>query len=414
MNITKNNYEAYILDYLEGQLSDEGKAELFRFLDAHPDLAAEFDVDLDGLPHSSNQASGTDFPELKAAPNEMPKLIDEKLAAALEGDSEFPISSGNVLLEKHWKAMQLTKIPVELVSIGSKDALKVAEAEDQQTWLAAVAEGDVADGPLKTAALNDAHLSNEIANLKKAVLVPETVKFGDLSVLKREPKVVPLFAPFVKYAAVAAAFIAAIAWFSLADNSAESSLYQAYNGGVNSSRAVVNTVEETDEQVQQESAYDVYFANQPAAKTETTARPKVNVSFAKQIQPKQIQLDYQTSGEIASIVGPSAANSGNAPAEIYTVSAQKTYQYVPIKEFVIGKAKSKVLGETQAQSEETFVRALTDKIEESIQERNSSKFQIQLPNKKKGQKFYFKLGKLEINQPSGVVELVHGSGNANR
>ncbi len=47
--ITTYNYEAFYLDYLEGNLSDEGKQMLFNFLNQHPDLKAELDADDDLL-----------------------------------------------------------------------------------------------------------------------------------------------------------------------------------------------------------------------------------------------------------------------------------------------------------------------------------------------------------------------------
>ncbi|MFT6277865.1 MAG: hypothetical protein ACJAU0_000681 [Flavobacteriales bacterium] len=418
MMITKNNYEAFILDYLEGQLSEESKSGLFRFLDEHPDLAAELDIDLDGLPQLTEKEDEVYFPELKAVSSEMPQLIDEKLAAALEGDIEFPITSGNSLLEKHWKAMQFTKLPVERVSNGSKNDLKVEGVEDQQSWLAAIAEGDVADGLLKSAALNDANLSHEIAQLKKAILLPESLTFGDLRILKREPKVIPLFplfSKFAKYAAVAAAVIAAIAWFSLTDVSMESTLYQAYNGGPNVSRSI-NTISDSapaSSDEAQETSTVFQYAAEPSTPALNRPLPKVNISFAKQIQPKGVDVIY-TSGELVTSLEASIVDhAANTSPKMTNTNASKIGNYVALKEFVLGKAKDKVLGEAYQDPESSFVRALTDKLEKSIEEKNRRNLRVQLPNKKKGQRFYFKLGKVEINKPSGIIEFIHGAGNAN-
>ena len=43
MNINKNNYEAYFLDYHEGNLSPQEVADLFLFLAEHPELKKELD-----------------------------------------------------------------------------------------------------------------------------------------------------------------------------------------------------------------------------------------------------------------------------------------------------------------------------------------------------------------------------------
>ncbi len=44
MNISKDNYEIYILDYYEGKLNESQTHELLAFVDAHPDVKAEFDA----------------------------------------------------------------------------------------------------------------------------------------------------------------------------------------------------------------------------------------------------------------------------------------------------------------------------------------------------------------------------------
>jgi hypothetical protein len=41
--INKSNYEEYLIDHLDGTLSKEGEAELLLFLEAHPDIKAEFE-----------------------------------------------------------------------------------------------------------------------------------------------------------------------------------------------------------------------------------------------------------------------------------------------------------------------------------------------------------------------------------
>ena len=48
-NITTYNYEAFYLDYLEGNLGDIETAMLFDFLNQHPDIKAELELDADVL-----------------------------------------------------------------------------------------------------------------------------------------------------------------------------------------------------------------------------------------------------------------------------------------------------------------------------------------------------------------------------
>ena len=42
MNITKENYEAFIIDYLEGNLSPDEIAELMHFVHQHPGMELDF------------------------------------------------------------------------------------------------------------------------------------------------------------------------------------------------------------------------------------------------------------------------------------------------------------------------------------------------------------------------------------
>ncbi len=111
MDINRNNYMLYFLDYYEGALSDEQQAELMRFLDDHADLKVEFfDFELVELPKDhrlrfpgkealkkpvSLEPNGTAGPEPPSRPRiEKPiagvlitsQNYEELFAAYVEGD----------------------------------------------------------------------------------------------------------------------------------------------------------------------------------------------------------------------------------------------------------------------------------------------------------------------------------------
>ncbi|MFN0276812.1 MAG: hypothetical protein ACKVPJ_13780, partial [Chitinophagales bacterium] len=44
MNININNYEELMIDYIEGNLSDEQEKQLLQFIKIHPELKAELEV----------------------------------------------------------------------------------------------------------------------------------------------------------------------------------------------------------------------------------------------------------------------------------------------------------------------------------------------------------------------------------
>lgn len=62
MNINRNNYEAFFIDYIDGNLSAEMTAELFLFLETNPDLKEE----LEGLESFSLPENEEQFPSRDA------------------------------------------------------------------------------------------------------------------------------------------------------------------------------------------------------------------------------------------------------------------------------------------------------------------------------------------------------------
>ena len=413
MSINTSNYEAFILDYLEGQLTAEQQAALFSFLHAHPELAAEFDIDVEGLPLNEIVADTEEFLELNAPKYEMPSLIDEKLAAALEGDIELPAISGNALAEKHWLAMQQTKLKDELVSKRSNEQLKVEGVENQQTWLAAIAEGDVADGPLKAAALNDPKLSNDIAWLKRSVVKPVHVSFGDLDALKRkETKVVPLFKSFLRYGTVAAAVVAILFWFGKMNSTSTSSFYQAYSPMLELTKSVTET-ESSSKGVQDYAATANESATQYAVistpSTNEERLPKVQVDFAKLIEAKGIvnnleARELQQEQKEDQTIAPSPSNRTEQ-----VFASANNQEFTTLKKLVVDRAKLRVSRDEKVKEDATLLEVVTNRLEGELEKRKRGRLHMVLPNKKKGQKLHFRLGKLEINKPSRVVELIHGS-----
>ncbi|MGF1564689.1 MAG: hypothetical protein ACFCUH_04920 [Flavobacteriales bacterium] len=133
MTINTGNYEAFLLDAIEGRLSPEDQAALLVFLSEHPELEADFDL--------------ADF--------ELPTV------AATE-KSGF-------------------------------DALRMpAPFTSKDLWMAAVAEGDL-DDAFARAALADADHAAAIAGLKRMKLAPDTaVVYPNKAALRRGAPVIQL------------------------------------------------------------------------------------------------------------------------------------------------------------------------------------------------------------------------------
>ena len=100
MSINKSNYEIFILDYLDGNLSPEVIAELLLFLEANPDIKEEFQMLSSSHLDADTTASFPDKVWLKTGPDENEPLFlkdDERLAiAAIENDHD-PVTREKII-----------------------------------------------------------------------------------------------------------------------------------------------------------------------------------------------------------------------------------------------------------------------------------------------------------------------------
>ncbi len=89
MNITRDNYEAFIIDYLDGKLDPVQSAELINFLSQNPDLEEEFN-EFENIRVDSSKEMKPDKEKLKKGFSDMPVINDENFdefcIARFEGD----------------------------------------------------------------------------------------------------------------------------------------------------------------------------------------------------------------------------------------------------------------------------------------------------------------------------------------
>lgn len=87
MKITKQNYESIFLDYHEGNLSADDTAELFSFLEIHPELKEEFEqFEMVFLPEEISTATFPDKNNLRKDAFPTKENINEWLIAETEND----------------------------------------------------------------------------------------------------------------------------------------------------------------------------------------------------------------------------------------------------------------------------------------------------------------------------------------
>ncbi|HRN42346.1 MAG TPA: hypothetical protein PK649_09780, partial [Vicingus sp.] len=128
--INKNNYEAFLLDYVEQNLSPEMVAELMLFLEQNPDLKAELDEYENTLFAQIPDATFEHKADIKQA------AIEELMIAELEGLNNAKESAElkqaikeNVLYASLFANYQKTILVPEQIVYADKNSLKHKETK---------------------------------------------------------------------------------------------------------------------------------------------------------------------------------------------------------------------------------------------------------------------------------------------
>lgn len=212
--ITLHNYEAYLLDYFEGNLAKEDLALLKTFLIQHPELG--IDLSEEKLPSLNAKNLNFEFKsELKKSDVH---LIDEELINYLENNLnaeqkvfvEQKLKS-NPDLQKLLLAYKKTILSIDDITDFNKNILYKTEDEfilQNKSFL--YMEGLLGDAEAKSFELesqkNDS-LQKELSLLYKTKLTTdESLVYPNKSELKKEAKLIVLFS-YRKLAAIAASIL---------------------------------------------------------------------------------------------------------------------------------------------------------------------------------------------------------------
>jgi hypothetical protein len=136
MTINRNNYEAYFIDYLDGQMTEEVRSEMLLFLELNPDIRKEFDMfsKTSVCPDKNCVYKGKEW--LKKYEDDISGSIpspDDQLAiAALEGDLsesdkiafKLRLSSDADFAALYLLYSKLHAVPEQISASGFKDHLK--------------------------------------------------------------------------------------------------------------------------------------------------------------------------------------------------------------------------------------------------------------------------------------------------
>ncbi|HEX5001832.1 MAG TPA: hypothetical protein VFW78_05010 [Bacteroidia bacterium] len=129
MNITRDNYEPFFIDYFDGNLDVSRQEELFSFLEQHPDLKNEFE----SFNNNPIEVPEEAFEDKHLLQRNILTLdtLDQYLIAELEGDlsnteqeklTAFLFEHPE--LSRHRKLIKLTRLPVSSEIFTAKEKLK--------------------------------------------------------------------------------------------------------------------------------------------------------------------------------------------------------------------------------------------------------------------------------------------------
>lgn len=232
--IDHSNYEAWLLDRLEGTLTPDQERELDAFLLLHPDLA----VADDELPTVGSLTDALSQADKAALKRTIPPVglvsegsVEDHLIARLEGDlNAEQLEALRAYLAAHpeWqraeKTYALTKLVPEAMAFAAKREL-VRQLPPQgmprphtiPDFLIARAEGDLSpeqERALDQLVAGSAHYQREWAVVKAARIVAEPVVYADKAALKKkEGRVIALRYHRLAIAASLAALVAVAVWF---------------------------------------------------------------------------------------------------------------------------------------------------------------------------------------------------------
>ncbi|MCH2197392.1 MAG: hypothetical protein MK081_01305 [Flavobacteriales bacterium] len=403
MKITIENYEAFVLDHLEGRLSDEQSEALFAFLDAHPELEVDLDIDLEGMSETL-PSSGLELSSLLASEGEIPEAVDLFMARKLEGDEEGEIGN-DPLTQKHWKAMQKTKVEAPLVSYQDKDSMLIpSEVASKDEWYAAVMEGDV-KGPWVERVLASALAKKQLALFNKTKLQAPEVPYCQKEELERTGRVVAFRPVMYRIASIAAVLVLALGtfWMFTPDEGSNGQVAQTGSDlGVAREVAESTPASEETTKVITTVDYDATPKGTPLSPANDVVQEEVisnripGVQFASTRAVDQVRTDVVAINRnifINTSMGDAVADA--TPAEVIPrETPTKVEEPQKFKDFVFAEAVNTVLGREKAE-DETLVEALASKVEEK------TALDLAFASKGKAEKdkgFFFRLGKFSVER----------------
>lgn len=403
MRIDKNNYEALLIDYLDGTLNAAQEAALWLFLEEHPELREEFE----GLADVKLTAPAATFDAKNALrqPHAVPTDRDHLLAQYLEGHLS-PEAGAEVFRKiatdpewaQAWSYMEHTRLKATDERLATKDPLLfAAPLTAHEAGVLAAADARAVSGE-----------SKEVSDLRALTLRPDTaVVFPGKRGLKRTP-VITLTVRWT--AGIAAAVMLAVAVTPLMQTgSHEAALAQHPNGTEwnvpyppATSTAPSTTEEAPAWTTPAHTGTPVTFASNTGdvetGNTDTSPSRGSSMTPARRLSPLPVNRGAEAYACLATkSSAPAAAPVTSGPGmEAITSGTLPKPTYITATDYLTDQVKAKLWGD-KTYPEDNYVLALAEKTTEKW----AGKDLLQVEPKTEAQErpgWKFELGKFKIER----------------
>ncbi|MBL7943907.1 MAG: hypothetical protein JNM00_14130 [Flavobacteriales bacterium] len=418
MKYTRDNYEMYVIDYLEGNLPTADHEAFRLFLIQHPDIAAT----VEGLEEVILPAMDIEpFPDIQLLKKSecplTPEQLDHLFVARLEGQIKMEDEAVLAGLEQKFpevaargKAFARSKVLAPSVVFEDKAALLFPEKIDMaapENRLIALLEGDLSQSEtdvLQRKLASDAALRAERDRFNRTRLIAPSIVFEGKNALYQKQTRVVYFSRWV-YAATAAA-AALLAWvifrpdspgFSGQMASLHQPLQEVHQPGLTeptqTDAADSITAPVTTQQPKRTSAPRQIEVQEEYAETQPASRKPIVKSLDKL---KHTSLDYERGS--AEAVAVYRAIPSDQPVGSLNTALAHQQDWMTLGAFLEDKAKETLWGANDY-PEEGFTLALAQRtINRSRVAKAVPGVEVESEKSEAQKTFKFRIGKIEFER----------------
>ncbi len=208
--INIENYQAYFLDFVEGNLTEKERQEVIDFIALHPELKSELDeFENISLEEFNNE---TPLPKInlkkEISLNDLIAYTENLLDNELKKNIEKAIQKDS-FLQNELRLLLISKLEKENITYAEKNSLKKSAftSEELISYIENTAPQNLIDA-INNSQKTDSNLAKELNLYLATKLNPsDKIIYADKSELKRETKIVPLFGFTLQRFAAAAAIL---------------------------------------------------------------------------------------------------------------------------------------------------------------------------------------------------------------